>query len=118
MRGDVVLNALPDFEKIWESAMREPTSVPCPYADWQDSDNWERFCGHYEAISDGEICLVSATRALASSAFRRYKKSADIFVRVDGGKIRSINVDTVYRYVPKDEPSDCRINPSDLVEIL
>lgn len=48
----------PLFMRRFERAIREPTSMPCPYPDWDDPANWEQFTGNTEKIPDGEIVLV------------------------------------------------------------
>ena len=34
------------FERRFERAVQESTSMPCPYSDWDNPANWEQFTGN------------------------------------------------------------------------
>lgn len=41
------------FEQRFERAIREPSSIPRPYPDWDNPANWEQFTGDTTIIPDG-----------------------------------------------------------------
>lgn len=91
------------FERHFERAILEPTSMQCPYPDWDNPVNWLRFTGDMEQISDGEIMLVFQDSAAAPYAFRRYDASTNHFERRGGGYVRAEYAREVYRYDEQDD---------------
>lgn len=86
------------FERRFEQAIRQDTSVPCPYPDWDNSANWEQFTGNTKKISDGEVVLAFRSGAMAPYAFRKYVASRDCFMRKGGRVLYADDCDAVYVY--------------------
>lgn len=86
------------FEQRFERAIREPSSMPRPYHDWDNPANWEQFTGNTTIIPDGEIVLVFRSSAIAAYAFRQYVAASDCFMRLGGGRLHSEDCDSIYRY--------------------
>ena len=86
------------FERRFERAVQESTSMPCPYFDWDNPANWEQFTGNTKKIPDGEIVLVFRSRAMGAYAFRQYVANRDCFMRQGGGTLSSEDCDSIYRY--------------------
>ena len=60
------------FERCFERAIREHSSMPCPYPDWDNPANWEQYTGNPKNIPDGEVVLVFREGAMGAYAFRQY----------------------------------------------
>lgn len=86
------------FERCFERAIREHSSMPCPYPDWDNPANWEQYTGNPKNIPDGEVVLVFREGAMGAYAFRQYVANRDCFVRQGGGTLSSEDCNSIYRY--------------------
>lgn len=86
------------FEQRFQRAVREPSSMPCPYPGWDDPANWEQFTGRTKKIPDGEVALIFRDGAVAPYAFREYVASRDCFMRQKGGTLNAEDCNSIYRY--------------------
>lgn len=86
------------FERRFERAVQEYTSMPCLYSDWDNPANWEQFTGNTQKIPDGEIVLVFRSGAIGAYAFRQYVAARDCFIRRGGGILSSEDCNSIYRY--------------------
>ena len=86
------------FERCFERAIREHSSMPCPYPDWDNPANWAQYTGNPKNISDGEVVLVFREGAMGAYAFRQYVANRDCFMRQGGGTLSSEDCNSIYRY--------------------
>ena len=86
------------FERCFERAIREHSSMPCPYPDWDNPANWEQYTGNPKNIPDGEVVLVFREGAMGAYAFRQYVANRDCFMRQGGGTLSSEDCNSIYRY--------------------
>ena len=58
------------FEQRFERAIREPSSMPRPYHDWDNPANWEQFTGNTKKFRTAKLCwfLEAAQWQLMHSA--------------------------------------------------
>ena len=86
------------FERCFERAIREHSSMPCPYPDWDNPANWEQYTGNPKNIPDGEVVLVFKEGAMGAYAFRQYVAARDCFMRQGGCILSSEDCRSIYRY--------------------
>ena len=86
------------FAQRFERAVRERTSMPCPYEGWDNPENWELFTDDTGKIPDGEVVLAFRSGASGPYAFRKYDAASGLFKRQDGGSLAARDIDELYLY--------------------